>query len=61
MVRALDRRNGVALLFVEQHARRALETCDRGYVLVDGQVVMEGPGKELLESEDLKRAFLSWR
>ena len=46
---------------VGQHARRALEACDRGYVLVDGQVVMEGPGKELLESEDLKRAFLGWR
>ncbi|RLI39195.1 ABC transporter ATP-binding protein [Candidatus Bathyarchaeota archaeon] len=55
------RESGVAILLVEQHARRALEACDRGYVLVDGRVVMEGPGKELLESEDLKRAFLGWR
>jgi len=55
------RDTGVAILLVEQHARRALKACDRGYVLVDGQVVMEGPGKELLESEDLKRAFLGWR
>lgn len=49
------------ILLVEQHAKRALEIADRGYVLVAGQKVMEDRGAEILANEDLKRVFLGRR
>lgn len=49
---------GVAILLVEQHARRALEIASRGYVLVAGQKAMEGTGEEILQDESLKGIFL---
>jgi branched-chain amino acid transport system ATP-binding protein len=55
------RDGGVSILLVEQHARKALEIADRGYVLVAGRLVMEGPGTQILASEDLKKAFLGQR
>jgi len=49
---------GVPILLVEQHARKALELADRGYVLVAGQTAMEGTGQEILADEGLKSVFL---
>jgi branched-chain amino acid transport system ATP-binding protein len=49
---------GVAMLVVEQNANMALSIADRGYVLATGRLVLEGPAKELLENEDLRRAYL---
>ena len=50
--------SGVAVLMVEQNATMALTIADRGYVLSTGEIVLEGPAAELLQSEDLKRAYL---
>ncbi|MGH2876350.1 MAG: ABC transporter ATP-binding protein, partial [Solirubrobacteraceae bacterium] len=50
--------SGVAVLMVEQNATMALSIADRGYVLSTGRLVLEGPAQELLQSEDLKRAYL---
>jgi branched-chain amino acid transport system ATP-binding protein len=50
--------SGVAILMVEQNAAMALSIADRGYVLSTGEIVLEGPARELLQSEDLKRAYL---
>jgi branched-chain amino acid transport system ATP-binding protein len=50
--------SGVAVLMVEQNATMALAIADRGYVLSTGEIVLEGPASELLQSEDLKRAYL---
>ena len=49
---------GVAILLVEQHAKRALEIASRGYVMVAGENAMEGTGQEILNDESLKRIFL---
>jgi branched-chain amino acid transport system ATP-binding protein len=49
---------GVAMLIVEQNANMALSIADRGYVLSTGLLVLEGPAKELLEHEDLRKAYL---
>jgi branched-chain amino acid transport system ATP-binding protein len=49
---------GVSILLVEQHVREALELADRAYVLETGHVVMEGPSKELLEDNQIKKAYL---
>jgi branched-chain amino acid transport system ATP-binding protein len=50
--------SGVAILVVEQNATMALAIADRGYVLATGEIVLSGPAGDLLESEDLKRAYL---
>jgi branched-chain amino acid transport system ATP-binding protein len=50
--------SGVAVLMVEQNATMALSIADRGYVLSTGEIVLSGAAAELLQSEDLKRAYL---
>lgn len=49
---------GTAVLIVEQFAHLALEHTDRAYVLGKGEVVLEGPSRELAESEDLLASYL---
>lgn len=49
---------GISILVVEQNANVSLSIADRGYVLSTGRVVLTGPAKELLEHEDLKKAYL---
>jgi branched-chain amino acid transport system ATP-binding protein len=49
---------GVAMLVVEQNANVSLSIADRGYVLSTGRIVLEGPAGELLEHEDLRKAYL---
>jgi branched-chain amino acid transport system ATP-binding protein len=49
---------GVAVLVVEQNANMALRIADRGYVLQTGSIVLADDASALLESEDLKRAYL---
>ncbi|MFL6036081.1 MAG: ABC transporter ATP-binding protein [Gaiellaceae bacterium] len=49
---------GVAVLVVEQNANVSLSIADRGYVLSTGRVVLEGKARDLLEDEDLRKAYL---
>jgi branched-chain amino acid transport system ATP-binding protein len=49
---------GVAMLIVEQNANVSLSIADRGYVLSTGRVVLEGKASELLQHEDLRKAYL---
>jgi branched-chain amino acid transport system ATP-binding protein len=49
---------GVAVLVVEQNANISLSIADRGYVLSTGRLVLEGKASELLEHEDLRKAYL---
>jgi branched-chain amino acid transport system ATP-binding protein len=50
--------SGVAMLVVEQNANMALSIADRGYVLSTGRLVLQGPANELLQHEDLRKAYL---
>jgi branched-chain amino acid transport system ATP-binding protein len=50
--------SGVAMLMVEQNATMALSIADRGYVLATGSLVLSGRAGDLLQSEELKRAYL---
>jgi len=52
------RRFNVTVLMVEQRVLEALEIADRGYVIQSGRVVMSGPSGQLLNSEEVKRAYL---
>ncbi len=49
---------GVALLLVEQNAHKALQLAHRAYVLETGQIVMSGTGRELLQSPEVRKAYL---
>jgi branched-chain amino acid transport system ATP-binding protein len=49
---------GVAMLVVEQNANVSLGIADRGYVLSTGRLVLEGKAADLLEDEDLRKAYL---
>jgi branched-chain amino acid transport system ATP-binding protein len=51
-------RAGVTVLLVEQRVAEALESCDHGYVLETGHVVLEGPHDSLMADERVKRAYL---
>ncbi len=49
---------GTPVLLVEQNAQMALQTAERGYVLESGQVVLEGPARELLGNEMVRKVYL---
>src|SRR5689334_7593922 len=50
--------SGVAILVVEQNANVSLSIADRGYVLQTGRIVLSGAASDLLEHEDLRKAYL---
>lgn len=52
------RDNGVTILLIEQNANIALRTADYGFVLETGNIVLSGRGRELLENEEVKSAYL---
>jgi len=49
---------GVSVLVVEQNANVSLSIADRGYVLSTGRVVLEGKAADLLQNEELRKAYL---
>jgi branched-chain amino acid transport system ATP-binding protein len=49
---------GTTILLVEQNARMALSIANRAYVLETGKIVLSGEAKELMESEEIKKAYL---
>ncbi len=52
-------RRGTSVLLVEQNAQLALKVAHRGYVLETGSIVLQGAARELLQSGQVKRAYLS--
>ena len=50
--------SGVAILVVEQNANVSLSIANRGYVLQTGRIVLSGAAADLLEHEDLRKAYL---
>jgi len=52
------REQGITIFLVEQDVRHTLEAVDRAYVLENGQIALDGKGKDLLQNELVKRAYL---
>ena len=50
--------SGTTILLVEQNAGKSLAISDRAYVLENGKIAFSGTGAELMESEDIKKAYL---
>jgi len=57
IIQAINRQ-GTTILVVEQNAAVALAVAHRGYVLQDGHIVMHGAAAQLLDAEDIRRAYL---
>lgn len=51
-------KDGTTILLVEQNAGKSLAISDRAYVLENGQIVLSGTGAELMQSDDVKKAYL---
>jgi branched-chain amino acid transport system ATP-binding protein len=51
-------REGVTVFLVEQNARLAMEISERTYVLENGRIVREGPSRELLQDDGIRKAYL---
>ncbi len=54
----LVNQQGVSVLLVEQNLHKALAIAHYGYVIQTGRIVMQGSGQELLDNEDIKKAYL---
>jgi branched-chain amino acid transport system ATP-binding protein len=57
-IQEVHRSDGLTILLVEQRAAEALETCDRGYLLDTGRVVLDGPRQVLLADSRVRAAYL---
>ena len=51
-------KEGVTILLVEQNANMALQVADMAYVMETGRITLSGKGSELIDNEDIKKAYL---
>jgi branched-chain amino acid transport system ATP-binding protein len=52
------RKEGMTIFLVEQNANQALKLADRGYVIENGEIVLQDTGANLLVNEDVRKAYL---
>lgn len=52
--------DGISILLVEQNSKAALEVSQRGYVFETGEIILEGKAQDLLNDENVKRAYLGY-
>ena len=58
VISEIRQRTGVSIILVEQNARMALKLADRGYVLVTGKITIQGPAQELMDNDEVRKAYL---
>jgi branched-chain amino acid transport system ATP-binding protein len=58
VIRAINARDKLTVFLVEQNAYHALSLAHRGYVMVNGQITLTGPGRELLANPQVRAAYL---
>ncbi len=58
VIRTINQQEGVTVFLVEQNAFHALRLAHRGYVMVNGQITLSGPGRELLANPEVRAAYL---
>lgn len=57
-IKTIAREMGITILIVEQNATDTLEMCDFAFIMQNGEVVMHGTGQELLNDDNVKKAYL---
>lgn len=58
MVEHINHDLGITVLLIEQNVRKSCEISDRAYVLENGNIVLQGTGEDMLQSEHVKEAYL---
>jgi branched-chain amino acid transport system ATP-binding protein len=58
IIRTLNARDGLSVFLVEQNAYHALKLAHRGYVMVNGAIMLAGTGRELLDRPEVREAYL---
>lgn len=58
LAQQINKELGVTVLLVEQNVRMSCEISDRAFVLENGRVVLQGPGKDMLENDHVRKAYL---
>jgi branched-chain amino acid transport system ATP-binding protein len=58
VIRDINKRQGVTVFLVEQNAYHALKLAHRGYVMVNGQITLQGSGRQLLANPEVRAAYL---
>ena len=58
VLREINRREGITLLFIEQNVQVALSLAHRGYILESGRVLLDGTAEALLASDEVRKIFL---
>lgn len=58
IIRKINQDHHTTMLLVEQNANLALHVADRAYVMETGRITMTGTGKDLLEDDAVKKAYL---
>jgi branched-chain amino acid transport system ATP-binding protein len=57
-IRALNERDKLTVFLVEQNAYHALKLAHRGYVMVNGEITLQGSGRDLLQRPEIRAAYL---
>ena len=58
IIKTINRERNTTVFLVEQNANLALQTADRGYVLENGRIVLQGQAEALLNDENVQKAYL---
>ena len=58
LIRKMREEEGKSILLVEQNVKQSLKVADQAYVLENGIVAVEGHPKDLLDSEEVRKAYL---
>ena len=60
ILRAINEREGVSMLLVEQNAAMALDLADRAYLIETGRVVLSGTAADIKRDDAVRRAYLGY-
>lgn len=58
IIKTINKEQNTTVFLVEQNAHQALQIADRGYVLENGRITLSGSGNELMNNEEVRRAYL---
>jgi len=58
LIQQINKKLGLTVLLVEQNAYMALKISDRTYILENGEIILEGKSKELIEDPRVRKAYL---
>ncbi len=58
IIQKINKEEGMTILLIEQNANMALKVADRAYVMETGRITMSGTGREILENDEIKAAYL---